>query len=172
MNHRNNAFPLVSLGSPSTPTEMDENDSDEIRIPAVREAMARRADRTKFLPAHLFADPAWDMLLDLYYSDLMQRRITISSLCIASNVPATTALRWIKALQADGLISRQADPLDGRRHFVALTSTGMTAMKAIFSIQRVSQEAQTPAPTLAALTSIVQELEHSLRVLESDPKSN
>ena len=172
MNYRNNAFPLVSLVSLSTPSKMDPNDSDVTRIQEVREAMASRADRTKFLPAYLFADPAWDMLLDLYYSDLMQRRITISSLCIASNVPATTALRWIKVLQADGLVSRQADHLDGRRHFVALTDAGMTAMKGIFSIQRVSRKAQTPAPTLGAIRTAMQELEHSLRVLENVPNSN
>ena len=129
-----NIIPVFPPKRPLTSAEMVQVDPDVARLEQVREAIARRADRTKFLPANLFADPAWDMLLDLYHSDLVQRRVTISSLCIASNVPATTALRWIKALEADGLASREADPFDGRRYYIALTERGLTAMKEFFSL--------------------------------------
>ena len=100
---------------------------------AVAIAIAHRARRAKLLPTNLFADPAWDMLLDLYRAELDQCRVSVSSLCIASQVPPTTALRWISALHEHGLIARRADPLDGRRYFVSLTATGSEAMGRYFS---------------------------------------
>src|SRR3546814_4614981 len=61
------------------------------------------------------------MLLDLMAAHLSGQRVSVSSLCIAAAVPATTALRWIRALTAHGLFLRQADPSDGRRVFIALS---------------------------------------------------
>lgn len=99
---------------------------------AVRDIIRIRAERRKFLPAHLFADPAWDMLLDLYLSDIVSQRISVSDLCSASNVPATTALRWIATLQGEGLVERAGDPYDHRRYFMSLSEKGMAAMDGFF----------------------------------------
>jgi DNA-binding MarR family transcriptional regulator len=98
----------------------------------VKVAIKARRDRDAFLPAHLFADPAWDMLLELYACELDQTRMSISNLCDASAVPATTALRWIGTLESEGLIQRQSDPLDARRFFVRLTSKAVSSMEAYF----------------------------------------
>jgi len=98
----------------------------------VRNIIRTRAERRAFLPGHLFADPAWDMLLDLYLSDILSRRTSVSSVCIASNVPATTALRWIKTLQDEGLVERAGDPVDQRRYFMALSKKGLIAMDGYF----------------------------------------
>ena len=98
----------------------------------VRQIIGTRAERRKFLPAHLFADPAWDMLLDLYLADITCQRISISSLCCASNVPATTALRWITTLKREGLVERMADPYDHRRYFMYLSAKGLDAMDGFF----------------------------------------
>jgi hypothetical protein len=73
----------------------------------------------------LFADPAWDMLLDLFVSAYDRRQVSVSSLCIAAAAPATTALRWITTLEQDGLIRRAADPRDGRRVHISLTDDGL-----------------------------------------------
>jgi DNA-binding MarR family transcriptional regulator len=101
---------------------------------AVLHMMIRaRAERFEFLPADLFADPAWDMLLDLYLADIMSERVSVSSLCGASNVPMSTALRWIAALAREGLTVRTADRRDGRRFFVALSETGLARMDAYFT---------------------------------------
>ena len=80
----------------------------------------------------MFADPAWDILLELYASHLGQQRVSVSALCNCAAVPATTALRWISALQEKLLIDRRPDPLDGRRYFISLTSKGLTAMEDYF----------------------------------------
>ena len=98
----------------------------------VRSVIKARRAREAFLPAHLFADPAWDMLLELYAAELDQVRMATSNLCEASAVPATTALRWISTLEKESLIERQSDPLDARRIFVRLSSNGLRSMEAYF----------------------------------------
>ena len=99
----------------------------------VRSVIRNRSQRVKFFPNELFADPAWDMLLDLYLSEIIQRRVSVSSLCIASNVPSTTALRWITSLECEGLAERTSDPIDKRRYFMSLTDKGRQAMDSYFS---------------------------------------
>lgn len=82
----------------------------------------------------LFADPAWDMLLDLFLArERGLRPISTSSLCIASGVPATTALRWIDLLVRQGLLSRHADPKDRRRVFIRLTDMAWHKMQDLLS---------------------------------------
>lgn len=86
------------------------------------------AARSNHFPGGLFADPAWDMLLDLMHAQLNGKRISVSSLCIAARVPATTALRRIGDLVATGLATRVRDETDGRRVFIELTEDGFTRM--------------------------------------------
>lgn len=80
-----------------------------------------RQIRTTHFQGDLFSDPCWDMLLDLMEARLNDKQVSVSSLCIASGVPQTTALRRIEDLIGAGLISRQDDPTDRRRVFVCLT---------------------------------------------------
>jgi DNA-binding MarR family transcriptional regulator len=98
----------------------------------VRRAIDERRNRDKFFPENLFADPAWDMLLELYAAELGQIRVATSSLCAGAAVPPTTALRWIGTLAREGLIDRHSDPLDGRRIFVRLSAKGVSSMEAYF----------------------------------------
>jgi len=92
---------------------------------------ARRL-RSRFFSEELFADPAWDMLLDLLQAEIRHHRVPVSSLCIAAAVPATTALRWLKTLVSQGLFIRRADPHDGRRVFVELAADASIAMRRYF----------------------------------------
>lgn len=87
-----------------------------------------RAARSRYFPSDLFADPAWDILLDLYVAQLRQVRTPISAVCVGSQVPATTALRWIKVLEGKGMVTRVADPFDGRRVFLSLSRDTFEAM--------------------------------------------
>ena len=102
----------------------------------VRDLLRARRLRDDFLPADLFADPAWDMLLDLLAARLEHERVSVSSLCIASAVPPTTALRWIRTLTDQGFVQRQADPHDGRRVFIALADSTAEAMSHWFVASR------------------------------------
>lgn len=93
---------------------------------------ARRL-RVSYFPEGLFADPAWDMLLELLHAEVSHFRVPISSLCIAAAVPATTALRWITALVRQGLFIRRPDKHDGRRVFIELAPATSRAMRRYFA---------------------------------------
>ena len=99
----------------------------------VREHLRVRRARERFFGSELFADPAWDILLELYAAELGQQRITVSCLCVAAAVPATTALRWINSLVKKGLLERTNDPMDARRIFVSLSSGAFEAMQDYFA---------------------------------------
>jgi DNA-binding MarR family transcriptional regulator len=95
----------------------------------VRALLQARRTREKIIGCELFADPAWDILLELYAASLGQRRVSTSELTVASAVSATTALRWIDKLESLGLLQRQGDPLDGRRMWNKLSAEGEEKMR-------------------------------------------
>lgn len=103
---------------------------------AIRDMIRARRLRDELFGAGLFADPAWDMLLDLLAARLEHERVSVSSLCIAAAVPPTTALRWIRTLTDKGLVERQADPHDGRRIFIALANEAAEALTRWFGASR------------------------------------
>jgi DNA-binding MarR family transcriptional regulator len=99
----------------------------------IRRILKARRARARFLTADLFSDPAWDILLELYASELGQRRINIGTLTDASGVPSTTALRWIRKLEEEGLVRRDEVVNDRRQVWVSLTSAGAAAMQSYFA---------------------------------------
>jgi predicted transcriptional regulator len=99
----------------------------------VERAMQAYRDRRRreqvFGDASLFGEPAWDIMLDLFVAAAQEKRIAVTSACIGSAVPATTALRWIKILEDRGLIEREVDEGDARRTFVRLSPRGCELME-------------------------------------------
>ncbi len=98
----------------------------------VRRIIRQRQLRARFFEGELFADPAWDMLLDLTAARVEHTRVSVTSLCIASGVPPTTALRWITQMTEAGLLERVEDEADRRRAFIALTDAASDAMARYF----------------------------------------
>ena len=108
-------------------------------VETVRRVIRARRLRSRFFSEDLFADPAWDMLLDLLQAELSHLRVPVSSLCIAAAVPATTALRWLKTMVSEGLFVRRSDPHDGRRVFVELAPETRNALNRYFAeVDRVA----------------------------------
>ncbi|HMI18879.1 MAG TPA: MarR family transcriptional regulator [Sphingomonas sp.] len=91
--------------------------------------LAARRRISTFIDADLFADPARDILLDLFVAGEEGTRISISSCCIAAAVPPTTALRWIKMLKKRGLVHEAIDPADGRRKWLSLSADAHKAVR-------------------------------------------
>lgn len=100
----------------------------------VRQLIQMRRLRDRFFDAALFADPAWDMLLDLAASRLEERSVSVSSLCIAAAVPPTTALRWIRMMTEQQLLVRRADPADARRMFIDLADSAFDRVCGWFAL--------------------------------------
>ena len=99
----------------------------------VRRIIRNRQMRARFFDGDLFADPAWDILLDLTAARAEHTRVSVTSLCIASGVPPTTALRWISQMVEAGLLQRVEDEIDRRRAFVTLTDQAADAMARFFA---------------------------------------
>lgn len=114
-----------------------QSDDEALDAGFIRSIIRVRRMRDHFFQSDLFADPAWDMLLDLMAARVERQRVAVSSLCIAAAVPPTTALRWIKGLCDQGLFVRVADPEDGRRVFIELSAETAARMEAFLkSVQR------------------------------------
>jgi DNA-binding MarR family transcriptional regulator len=116
-----------------TPNPSPPGAAPALSVEIVRNVIRARRLRARYFSEALFADPAWDMLLDLLQAEIAQLRVPVSSLCIAAAVPATTALRWLKTLVAQGLFVRRADPHDGRRVFVELAPEASHALRRYFA---------------------------------------
>jgi hypothetical protein len=99
----------------------------------VRQIIANRQRRARYFDAQLFADPAWDMLLDLTAAHGEGQKVSVTSLCIAAAVPATTALRWLTQMVETGVLRRVADPLDKRRVFIELSDNALAGMAGYFA---------------------------------------
>lgn len=115
------------------PAFVTEQDLPPLAVETVREVIRLRRLRSRFFDDELFADPAWDMMLDLLQAEIAQLRVPVSSLCIAAAVPATTALRWVKRMVSDGLFVRRPDVSDGRRVWVELSPPTSAALRNYFA---------------------------------------
>ncbi|PKP96932.1 MAG: hypothetical protein CVT76_05640 [Alphaproteobacteria bacterium HGW-Alphaproteobacteria-15] len=87
-----------------------------------------RKTRSAFFDADMFFDPAWAILLDLYRCKLIGVKVSVSDACLASDVPESTALRYLKMMEKRGLLSRTPDPADKRRMWLSLSSAGCEAL--------------------------------------------
>lgn len=121
-------LPLSSIGlAVERPTHQP-----PISAPQLREIIKLRRLRDQFFNADLFADPAWDIMLDLYAAGMEGRQVSVSSLCIAASVPPTTALRWITSMTDNGLLTRKQDPHDARRVFIMLSEATLEKLDSYF----------------------------------------
>ncbi len=103
-------------------------------VELARQTYEDRRRRAKiFQSDDLFGEPAWDILLDLFIAAKERRRVSVTSACIGSAVPSTTALRWITILEKQNLLVREADTGDARRVYVKLSARGYAAMLEYFA---------------------------------------
>lgn len=93
-----------------------------------RSVLRTRRLRDRWFGGELFRDPAWDILLDLYAAAELGRKISVSSACGASGVPAATALRVLAKLEKKGAIVRVPDDADGRTVHLELTPETLEKM--------------------------------------------
>ena len=88
-----------------------------------RQLLESRKRRVAIFGPHMFAEPAWDMLLVLYLNEGGARH-THTSLSEQSGATRSTAMRWIDFLTHRNLIRRDEHPTDKRRYFLSLSDKG------------------------------------------------
>lgn len=105
---------------------------DTLDLLGLARAMYRhRRKRDEAFEARLFSDPGWDILLDLFIAAEEGKQISVSSACIGSSAPSTTALRHLSALVRHGLICRKSSDSDSRVSWVSLSPMGHEKMTAV-----------------------------------------
>jgi len=108
-------------------------DIDLLRMLAKSEYRRRRMRSRVFDTFNLDGEPAWDILLDLFATGSERAGTRVTSVCIASAVPTTTALRHLGILEQAGMIEIRPDRTDARARAVSLTPKADTMMRAYFS---------------------------------------
>jgi hypothetical protein len=103
--------------------------SDEALATVAERLYRARRRRARHFDPEMFAEPAWDMLLDLFIAKVRGKQMRTQSLCLASEVPETTALRWIGVLERNGLVARRLAEHDHRLRLIALTPKGYRVMR-------------------------------------------
>lgn len=126
--HGSGAVPDLTAAVAAGLQEASARITSDALLAFARETYAVRRRRDRHLPGDLFGEPTWDILLDLYVATRENRPVPTTSACIGANVPPTTALRWLRILEARGLVEREEDGRDGRRTFVRLSKRGLAAM--------------------------------------------
>ncbi|AUX69645.1 hypothetical protein CHX26_09185 [Porphyrobacter sp. HT-58-2] len=100
---------------------------DTVPSPATLQAVLRKVYSARRKVDEIFGmqgfavSPAWDIMMDLYQALDRGKAVSITSACIGSACPPTTALRWLQALENMQLIERSQDAFDKRRSVVTLT---------------------------------------------------
>lgn len=123
---------------------------DEAPLADFAESLYRhRRRRGRYLPEKIFAEPAWDILLDLYINGVRGRPVSITSACIAGDIPATTGLRWLGVLEQEDLIEREVSRTDARVTLVRLTRRAREQMREFFT--EASRTTAVPARAEAEL---------------------
>jgi DNA-binding MarR family transcriptional regulator len=63
-----------------------------------------RQYRANILPAELFSEPAWDLLLELFLADAEGRRISAREVAEKSNISPGVMSRWLQHLSKIGYV--------------------------------------------------------------------
>ena len=100
----------------------------------LKELLKARRVRGHFFGEHLFADAAWDILLHSYIAHLDDEQLLVSALLRASLLPATTIVRWVKALEQEGWLKHTHDTVDDPRASLRLTAAGKVGMDGYFAV--------------------------------------
>ena len=132
MEHRGGHYQSRSIEGPSV-RPADEAPGGITLEHSVRRARRLRDLRREMLGPDNFSGPAWDILLHLFESYVLQRRDTVGNVCDGTEVPPTTVIRWISRLEQCGMLIVRDDHLDNRRRFVELTRHGSDTMVRYFS---------------------------------------
>jgi DNA-binding MarR family transcriptional regulator len=117
---------------------------ERITAAQLRAVLAARYARSERLGMDL-ASPGWSLLLELFVASLETRTVRLPGLAGDARVPSTTALRWIEAFVAAGLVAREADARRDGVSNLALTDAGKEAMEDYFvTLQLGCADADTP----------------------------
>lgn len=107
--------------------------------------------RRDALPEFHNSESAWHMLVELYIARKRGQRLAVSDVGRDTGVPLTTSLRNLDRLVAAGMVVREPDPRDARRHHVSISREGEQKLDELFGRAQHRFAAIGPGPGYAAL---------------------
>lgn len=122
---------IVSAAS-NAPAQHAIPDAFDFRV-GVRNARNLRKLRRNLFGNEMYSGPAWEILLHLFESHVLERRDTVGNVTDGTELPGATSLRWMARLEQEGLVRLRDDHLDCRRRWVKLTDAGVDQMTKYFS---------------------------------------
>jgi hypothetical protein len=117
-------------GPPEEPAARPSSPADPT-LALAKQLIRRRRHRNVVLGDTFFGEPVWEIMLDLYIAFREGRRVSLSSACMATSVPLSTAARLIARLIEVGHLRKVPDPQDGRRFWVELCEAKLRSMEAL-----------------------------------------
>lgn len=123
-------LPANGGGAPTTKKAVGPHCPPDERRPLVERAQRlyrHRQARGRLFNPDYFGEPAWDILLALYI-EAGARSMNVTSAALVANTPETTTLRWVEALEAEGLIESHTHASDKRLRLIRLSLHGCAIM--------------------------------------------
>ena len=111
------------------PTKGNEVDARRMSGIVLRDLKELHRLRGEHLPTGMAIEASWEMLLDLYESEMRGEEVSLTGLGVSSGVPLTSAIRRIHELEKEGMIERLPDESDRRRAILCLTDGGRRAVE-------------------------------------------
>lgn len=74
------------------------------------------------------------MLLDLLAMESRNQSVSVTSACMGSCAPPTTALRYVALFEERGLLVRAPDQFDARRAFLSLSDRARRDLDTYFAL--------------------------------------
>jgi DNA-binding MarR family transcriptional regulator len=90
----------------------------------VQSLLSVRRGREDLFGRHLFSDPAWDIILELYAAKLANRRMSSSEVAQAIGAPKSVIARWLTALADAGVVMSDGDQDEMEELAFRLTDEG------------------------------------------------
>jgi len=94
--------------------------------------LAQRRLRKAYLPAPLFHEPGWEVLLGLYTHDNGSHAMSLKELSLLVDAPFTTTQRWVDQMVRLNLITRVEAADDRRRVELSLSAACREGLDAYF----------------------------------------
>lgn len=126
---------IAKLQSGETDGDSQDNCNDKraIALANARALLRIYRIREKSFPHGNFSDPGWHLLIDLFLQQAAGKNVNVSSACVGSGAPSTTALRYITDYIDKGLLIRTPSKHDQRVYWLSLSDEALAGLTDLFS---------------------------------------
>lgn len=101
-----------------------------------QEHLALRELRRRLFGVEMSSEYCWEMLVTLYLAHFSGTRLSVTDISHTTGIPVATTVRWLAVLTSHSMITRTADPADGRRTWIGLRGEAVKRLNTFFQRQQ------------------------------------